>query len=72
VGLALQIGFLRMSSRVLDAVRIVPPALWKHLGSQFGEKARIWRRCGRCFGGTDGGRLPRSCSASGAGDVILM
>ncbi len=27
LGLALQIGFLRMSGRVLDAVRIVPPAL---------------------------------------------
>jgi Domain of unknown function (DUF4158) len=38
LGLALQIGFLRMSGRVLDAVRIVPPTLWKHLGSQFGEK----------------------------------
>jgi len=35
VGLALQIGFLRMSGRLLDAVRIVPPALWEHLGSQF-------------------------------------
>jgi hypothetical protein len=39
LGLALQIGFLRMSGRLLDAVRIVPPALWKHLGSQFGEQA---------------------------------
>src|SRR5450432_4261987 len=39
LGLALQIGFLRMSGRVLDAVRIVPAALWKHLGSQFGEQA---------------------------------
>ena len=28
-----------MSGRVLDAVRIVPPALWKHLGNQFGEQA---------------------------------
>src|ERR1035438_4237270 len=28
-----------MSGRVLDAVRIVPPVLWKHLGSQFGEQA---------------------------------
>jgi hypothetical protein len=27
LGLALQIGFLRMSGRLLDAVRIVPPAL---------------------------------------------
>ena len=39
LGLALQIGFLRMSGRVLDAVRIVSPALWKHLGNQFGEHA---------------------------------
>jgi hypothetical protein len=39
LGLALQIGFLRMSGRVLDAVRIVPSALWKHLGNQFGEQA---------------------------------
>ena len=36
LGLALQIGFLRMSGRVLDAVRIVPSALWRHLGDQFG------------------------------------
>ena len=35
LGLALQIGFLRMSGRWLDAVRMVPPALWRHLGSQF-------------------------------------
>src|ERR1019366_243399 len=39
LGLALQIGFLRMSGRLLDAVRIVPPAPWKHLGSQFGAQA---------------------------------
>jgi hypothetical protein len=31
LGLALQIGFLRMSGRVLDAVRIVPAVLWRHL-----------------------------------------
>jgi hypothetical protein len=41
LGLALQIGFLRMSGRVLDTVRIVPSALWKHLGSQFGEQAPL-------------------------------
>lgn len=35
LGLALQIGFLRMSGRLLDAVRMVPAALWRHLGSQF-------------------------------------
>jgi len=34
LGLALQIGFLRMSGRLLDAVPMVPPALWRHLGSQ--------------------------------------
>jgi TnpA family transposase len=39
LGLALQIGFLRLSGRVLDAVRIVPAALWKHLGEQFGLAA---------------------------------
>src|SRR5271167_879311 len=35
LGLALQIGFLRMSGRLLDAVRMVPPLLWRHLGTQF-------------------------------------
>lgn len=35
LGLALQIGFLRMSGRLLDAVRIVPAVLWRHLGEQF-------------------------------------
>src|SRR5208337_4930017 len=34
LGLALQIGFLRMSGRLLDSVRIVPPVLWRHLGAQ--------------------------------------
>ena len=48
LGLALQIGFLCMSGRVLDAVRIVPPALWKHLG-----RRRIWHRCERCIGGVE-------------------
>jgi len=32
LALALQIGFLRMSGRLLEAVRIVPPSLWRHLG----------------------------------------
>lgn len=35
LGLALQIGFVRMSGRLLDAVPMVPPALWRHLGTQF-------------------------------------
>lgn len=38
-GLALQIGFLRMSGRMLDAVRIVPPTLWRHLGEHLGVTA---------------------------------
>ena len=35
IALALQIGFLRMTGRLLEAVRMVPPALWRHLGKQF-------------------------------------
>ena len=33
--LALQIGFLRMTGCLLEALRLVPPALWRHLGAQF-------------------------------------
>ena len=39
LGLALQMGFLRMSGRLLDAVRMVPPLLWRHLGARFGVAA---------------------------------
>jgi len=39
LGLALHIVFLRMSGRLLDAVRVVPPALWRHLGSELGIDA---------------------------------
>ncbi len=39
LGLALQIGFLRMSGRLLDAVRMVPPLLWRHLGARFAVAA---------------------------------
>jgi hypothetical protein len=39
LGLALPIGFLRMSGRLLDAVRMVPPLLWRHLGERFGVAA---------------------------------
>ena len=39
LALALQISFLRMTGRLLEAVRIVPPALWRHLGEQFGVAA---------------------------------
>ena len=34
LGLALHIGFLRISGRLLDVFRIVPSALWRHLGQQ--------------------------------------
>jgi hypothetical protein len=39
LGLALQIGFLRMSGRVLDAVRVLPAVLWRYLGEQFNVAA---------------------------------
>ncbi len=39
LGLALQIGFLRMSGRPLDSVNIVPPPLWRHLYEQLGVTA---------------------------------
>jgi TnpA family transposase len=35
LGLALQLGFLRMCGQPLAAVGAVPPALWRHLGAQF-------------------------------------
>ena len=34
LALALQIGFLGRSGRLLEAVRMVPAALWQHLGTQ--------------------------------------
>lgn len=39
LGLALHIGFLRMSGRLLDALRGVPPTLWRHLGNELGIDA---------------------------------
>ena len=39
LALALQIGFLRMTGRLLEALRVVPPALWRHLGTHFGIEA---------------------------------
>jgi hypothetical protein len=49
LALALQIGILRMTGRLLEAVRIVPPALWRHLGEQLGVAAPDWHRCDRCI-----------------------
>jgi hypothetical protein len=41
LGPALQIGFLRMSGRLLDALRIVPPTLWRNLkGASFVSERR--------------------------------
>ena len=34
LGLALHIGFLRMSGRLLGAFRVIPVALWRHLGNE--------------------------------------
>ena len=34
LGLALHIGFLRMSGRLLYAFRVVPVALWRHLSEE--------------------------------------
>jgi hypothetical protein len=44
LALALQIGFLRMTGRRREAVRIVPPALWRHLGEQLGIVRLTWHR----------------------------
>lgn len=46
--MALQIGFLRMSGRLLDALRMVPPGLWRQLGAQLSvTKARCGKRNSR-------------------------
>jgi len=39
LGLALHIGFLRLSGRHLEPRRIVPAALWRHLGTQISVTA---------------------------------
>ena len=39
LGMALHIGFLRMSGRLLGAFRMVPAALWRHLGDELGVAA---------------------------------
>ena len=46
LGLALHIGFLRMSGRLLGAFRVVPVALWRHLGNEFWIAGRT---AGRSF-----------------------
>ena len=39
LGLALHIGFLRLSGRSFTAVRVVPVSLWTHLGKELGVRA---------------------------------
>src|SRR3546814_10374623 len=39
LGLALHIGFMRLSGRLLNSVRIVPTTLWRHLGDEIGITA---------------------------------
>ena len=39
LGLALHIGFLRMSGRLLGAFRIISVVLWRHLGNELGIAA---------------------------------
>lgn len=39
LGLALHIGFVRLSGRLLNSVRVVPSALWRHLGHELGVTA---------------------------------
>jgi hypothetical protein len=39
LGLALHMGFLRLSGRSLNALRVVPVALWEHLGKELGVRA---------------------------------
>ena len=39
LGLALHIGFLRLSGRLLNSVRMVPADLWRHLGQELGVTA---------------------------------
>lgn len=38
LGLALHIGFLRLSGRSLKALRVVPVSLWAHLGKELGVR----------------------------------
>ena len=39
LGLALQIGFLRMTGRSLNAFRVVPISLWRHLSAALGVRS---------------------------------
>src|SRR3546814_11966811 len=47
LGLALHIGFLRLSGRLLNSERIVPTTLWRHLGDENGKigRASLGKAC---------------------------
>ena len=47
LGLAVHIGFLRMSGQIFDTFRIVPPALWCQLGIDAPEPTSPRALCGR-------------------------
>ena len=62
LGMAFHIGFLRMSGRLLGAFRVIPVALWRHLGNDLGyfcpspKKVKLVER----FAGWDpGGLVPK-------------
>lgn len=71
LGLALQMGFLRMTGRPLEAVGAVPPALWRHLGAQSQVTAPDLASLRGCTGGSRRSTSTRSspvrCSAFGMG-----
>ena len=48
LGLALHIGFARMTGRPLNSVRIVPPALLRHLGRELDIAAPDLVSCALC------------------------
>ena len=45
LGLALHIGFARMTGRTLNSVRAVPPALLRTLAANWTFRRLIWFRC---------------------------
>lgn len=39
IAVAIQIGFMKMTGRTMDAIRMIPPTLLKHVGAQLGLAA---------------------------------
>jgi hypothetical protein len=61
LGLALHIGFVRMSGRPLNSVRAVPAALLRHLGQTLDFD---YARAGVAAGAVMGGAAPCSITSS--------